>query len=175
MEAVALVHMPKICMFMPQPSTSDNYTLLPLTGDPGICIGPLSAFTAARLTVASRHGWGDMGMKLKLLPNFSLQLNGGELINEAAFSQGPIWVNEELIVHGDNNRPLTITGQTVVMEIAVKMAPADQYMPAKCVVLTSVVYEPKSAKNAFALRETVAEMQQCYEKEKSEAKEKKQQ
>ena len=81
----------------------------------------MSAFTAVKLTVASRHGWDNMGVQLKLLPNFSLQLNGGKVIDKAVFSQGPIWVNEELIIHGDN-RPLTINGETVVMEVTVKIS-----------------------------------------------------
>ena len=32
MEAVALIYMPKNCMYMPEPSSGDHYTLLPLTG-----------------------------------------------------------------------------------------------------------------------------------------------
>ena len=112
-----------------------------------------------------------MGVQLKLLPNFSLQLNGSKLIDEAVFSQGPIWVNKELVIHGDNNRPLTINGETVLMEVTVKMAPVDQYMPVECVVLTSVAYEPKYANDVFTFKETVTEMRQHYEKEKSRPRE----
>ena len=39
MEAVALIYMPKNCMYMPEPSSGDHYTLLPLSGDKDICIG----------------------------------------------------------------------------------------------------------------------------------------
>ena len=39
MEAVALIYMPKNCMYMPEPSSGDHYTLLPLTRDKDICIG----------------------------------------------------------------------------------------------------------------------------------------
>ena len=42
MEAVALIYMPKNCMYMPEPSSGDHYTLLPLTGNKGICKGALS-------------------------------------------------------------------------------------------------------------------------------------
>ena len=52
MEAVALIYMPKSCLYMPEPSSGDHYTLLPLTGDKNICIGALSTFVAAKLTVA---------------------------------------------------------------------------------------------------------------------------
>ena len=48
-------------------------------------------------------------------------------------------------------------------------------MPVQCVVLTGVAYKPKYANNMFAFKETVTEMWQHYEKEKSEAKGKKQQ
>ena len=44
MEAVALVYMPKSCLYMPKPSSGDHYTLLPLTGGKDISIGALSAF-----------------------------------------------------------------------------------------------------------------------------------
>ena len=70
MEAVALVYMPKNCMYMPEPSSGDHYTLLPLTGGKDISIGVLLAFVAAKLTVASKHGGSDMGVHLKLPANF---------------------------------------------------------------------------------------------------------
>ena len=42
MEAVALIYMPKNCMYMPEPSSGDHYTLLPLAGDKNISIGALN-------------------------------------------------------------------------------------------------------------------------------------
>ena len=45
MEAVALIYMPKNCMFMPEPSSGDHYTLLHLTRDKDICIGALSTMS----------------------------------------------------------------------------------------------------------------------------------
>ena len=39
MEAVALVAMPKNCMYMPEPSSGDHYTLLPLTGTRAFVLG----------------------------------------------------------------------------------------------------------------------------------------
>ena len=61
MEAVTLIHMPKNCMYMPEPSSGDHYTLLPLTGDKDVCIGALSTFTAAKLIVASTHSSSGTG------------------------------------------------------------------------------------------------------------------
>ena len=46
MEAAALIYMPKNCMYMPEPSSVDHYTLLPLTGDKDICTGVLLTFSA---------------------------------------------------------------------------------------------------------------------------------
>ena len=70
MEPVALVYILPNCPLMPEPSSGEHYTLLPLTGDPNISIGALQTFMTAKLTVASRHGWADMGVQLKLPPCF---------------------------------------------------------------------------------------------------------
>ena len=88
MDVAALVYMPKSCIYMPEPSSGDHYTLLPLTGDKDICIGALSSFAAAKLTVASKHCSRDMGVHLKLPPNFDLQLDGDDLITEPALRRG---------------------------------------------------------------------------------------
>ena len=84
MEAVALVYMPKNCMYMPEPSSGDHYTLLPLTGGKDISIGALSAFVAAKLTVAPKHGSGNMGVHLKLPAHFRPQPDSDDLITETA-------------------------------------------------------------------------------------------
>ena len=49
MEAAALVYMPKSCIYMPEPSSGDHYTLLPLARDKNICLVTLSMFTAAQV------------------------------------------------------------------------------------------------------------------------------
>ena len=61
----ALVYLPKSCMYIPEPSSSNHYTLLPLTGQKDISIGALLAVAAAKLTVVSKHGRGGMGVHLK--------------------------------------------------------------------------------------------------------------
>ena len=93
MEAVALVYMPKNCMYMLEPSSGDHYTLLPLKD---ISIGALSAFAAAKLTVASKHGSGDMGVHLKLPTHFRPQPDSDDLITETALHRGPIWKMQSL-------------------------------------------------------------------------------
>ena len=70
MEAVALIYMPKNCIYMPEPSTGNHYTLLPLAGGKNICIGVLSSFAAAKLTVSSTHSSSSMGVHLKLPGRF---------------------------------------------------------------------------------------------------------
>ena len=60
------------------------------------------------------------------------------------------------------------------MESPIKVVPVDQYMPLSCAALTNVGYEPKFANDAFAFRETVAEMWQHLDRTKAEAAEQKQ-
>ena len=96
MEAAALIYMPKNCMYMPEPSSGDHYTLLPLTGDKNICIGVLSSFVAAKLMVSSTQS--GMGVHLKLPGRFGPNLDSDDLFSEPALCRGPIWKNANLIV-----------------------------------------------------------------------------
>ena len=145
-------------MYMPEPCSGNHYTLLPLTGDKGICIGALSTFAAAKLTVASTHSSSGMGVHLKLPGRFGPDLNDNGLISEPALCQGPIWKNADFVVWGEDSRPLLENGEPVVMESPIKMVPIDQYMPLTCNTLTNVGYEPKFANDTFAFKESVAEI-----------------
>ena len=169
MEAVALIYMPKNCMYMPEPFSGDHYTLLPLTGDKDICIGALSTFTAAKLMVASTHSSSGMGVHLKLPGRFGPDLDNEGLISEPAPCRGPIWKNADFIVQGDDRRPLLENGDPVVMESPIKVAPIDQFTPLNCTALTNVGYEPKFENDAFAFRESVAEMRQRLDRTRAEA------
>ena len=60
------------------------------------------------------------------------------------------------------------------MESPIKVAPVGQYTPLSCAALTNVGYEPKFTNDAFAFRETVAEMRQHLDRTKTEAAEQKQ-
>ena len=152
MEAVALVYMPKNCMYMPEPSSGDHYTLLPLTGGKNVSIGVLLAFAAAKLTVVSKHGASDMGVHLKLPANFRPQAGSDDLITESALCHGSIWKNTEFVVHSDDNRPVLVNGEPVVLESPIKVANVDQYMPVDCTAWTNVAYEPTFANDAFAFQ-----------------------
>ena len=169
MEAVALIYMPKNCIYMPEPSTGDHYTLLPLAGGKNICIGVLSSFAAAKLTVSSTHSSSGMGVHLKLPGRFGPDLDSDGLISEPALCHGPIWKNADFIVWGDDGRPLLVNRDPVAMESPIKVAHVDQYMPLNCAALTNMGYEPKFANDAFAFKETIAEMRQRLNRTKAEA------
>ena len=168
MEAAALVYMPKSCIYMPEPSSGDHYTLLPLARDKNICLVTLSMFTAAKLTVASKYSTRNMGVHLKLPPSFGPKLDSVDLINESALCHGPIWKNADLVVCGEDRQLLLVDGEPVAIESPIKVVPVDQYMPLQCTALTNVGYEPKFANDAFAFRETVADMRQCLDRGKTE-------
>ena len=102
MEAVALVYMPMNCIYMPEPSSGDHYTLLPLTRGKDISIGALLAFAVAKLTVVSKHGSDGMGVHLKLPTSFGPQPDSDDLITKPALHRGPIWKNAEFVVCGDD-------------------------------------------------------------------------
>ena len=167
MEAVTLVYMPKNCMYMPEPSSGDHYTLLPLTGGKDISIGVLSAFAAAKMTVASKHGSGNMGVHLKLPPSFGPKPDSDNLITETALSHGPIWRNTEFVLRDGNNRVVLVNGEPMATESTIKVARVDQYTPINCRAWTNVAYEPKFANDVFTFQETVAEMQQCLDRTKT--------
>ena len=129
MEAVTLIYMPKNCMYMPEPSSGDHYTLLPLTWDKDICIGALSTFAAAKLMVASTHSSSSMGVHLKLPGRFVPDLNNKGLISEPALCCSPIWKNADFIVQADDRQPLLENGDPVAMESPIKVASIDQFTP----------------------------------------------
>ena len=70
-DCMVLMSTPMNPTFSPQPSRGKYYTMLPIYGDPDKDRGPLRAFSAATLPVASREGRADMAMHIKLPPYFS--------------------------------------------------------------------------------------------------------
>ena len=155
-------------MYMPEPSSGNHCTLLPLTGNKDICIGVLSTFVAAKLMVASTHSSSGTGVHLKLPGRFGPDLDNEGLISEPALCHGPIWKNADFIVQGDDGRPLLENGDPVVMESPIKVALIDQFTPLNCTALTNVGYEPKFTNDAFTFRETVVEMQQHLDRTRAE-------
>ena len=96
MEAAALIYMLKNCIYMPEPSSGNHFTLLSLARDKNISIGVLSSFVAAKLMVSSTHG--SMGVHLKLPGRFGPDLDSDDLFSEPALCRGPIWKNTDFIV-----------------------------------------------------------------------------
>ena len=131
-------------------------------------MGALSAFAAAKLMIGSKHSGSNMGVHLMLPPSFGLQLDGKDLVIELALRCGPIWKNADFVICGEDGRLLLVNGNPVAMESSIKVAAVDQYTPVQCTALTNVGYEPKFANDAFAFQETVVEMQQCLDQEKTE-------
>ena len=168
-DVAALVYMPQSCIYMLEPSSGNHYTLLHLTRDKDICIGAFSSFMAPKLTVVSKHCGGNMGVHLKLPPNFGLQLDSDDLMTEPPLHHCPIWKNADFVVCGNNRRPLLVDGESVAMESPLKVASVDQFTALQCAALTNVGCEPKFTNDAFAFRETVAEMRQRLNREKAEA------
>ena len=113
-EAAALIYMPKNCIYMPEPSTGNHYTLLPLAGDKNICKGALSSFMAAKLMVSSIHSSSGMGVHLKLPGRFGPDLDSDGLISKPALCRGPIWKNANFIVRGDDGQPLLVNEEPLV-------------------------------------------------------------
>ena len=78
--------------YSPQPQKSKYYTLLPISGDPGVNWGPIGAFTTASLHTASREGQSrDMAIHIKLPSCFgSSKQPKTELIKEQVLARGPL-------------------------------------------------------------------------------------
>ena len=70
-DCVVFVSTPSQLRYSSQPRGDKSYTLLPISGDPDIDLGPLHLFMAATLPIASREGCGsEMPVRIKLLPCF---------------------------------------------------------------------------------------------------------
>ena len=66
-DSVVLVVMPAKPTYSPQPRKSRYLTLLPISSNPDVDRGPLHAFAATGLPVASKEGHGgDMPMRVKM-------------------------------------------------------------------------------------------------------------
>ena len=81
-------------------------------------------------------------------------------------------MNKVLIVHGDDSQPLLVNSEMVTKEENIKVASIDAYTLASCAALMSVAYAPRYAIDAFAFQETITQMQQHYESQKSDAEDK---
>ena len=167
-DCVVPVSMPTKPTFSLQPKRGKYYTMLPINGDPDMDHGPLRAFGAATLPIASREGHGDMAVHIKLLPCFgSSKWPRTELITEPVLSRGPLWKNNHFIQPNSSGGILTRqNGQPICQELLVNMGiPGTklEYMvtgPGFSRPLTLMGCHP-GWKDYLDLGEFVAEMTQC--------------
>ena len=115
-DSVVLVAMLAKPTYSPQPRKSRYLTLLPISGNPDVDRGPLHAFAAASLPVASKEGCGgDMPVRVKMPSCFgSSKWPKTELMWEPALQRGPLWKNVHYVecnlsgklVKGSTGKPL---------------------------------------------------------------------
>ena len=115
-DSVVLVAMPAKPTYSPQPQKSRYLTVLPISGNPDVDQGPLHAFAAAGLPVASKEGrGGDMPVHVKMPSCFrSSKWPKTELMWEPALQRGPLWKNVHYVernlsgelVKGSTGKPL---------------------------------------------------------------------
>ena len=115
-DSVVLVVMPAKPTYSPQPRKSRYLTLLPISSNPDVDRGPLHAFAAAGLPVASKEGHGgDMPVHVKMPSCFgSSKQPKTELMWEPALQRGPLWKNVHYVernfsgklVKGSTGKPL---------------------------------------------------------------------
>ena len=115
-DSVVLVVTPSKPTYSPQPRKGRYLTLLPISGNPDVDRGPLHAFAAAGLPVASKEGHGgDMPVHVKMPSCFgSSKHPKRELMWEPALQRGPLWKNIHYVecnpsgelVKGTTGKPL---------------------------------------------------------------------
>ena len=70
-DCIVLVSMPAKLIYSPQPRRGKYLTLLPISWNPNVDLGPLHEFATAALPIASREGCGgDIPVHIKMPPCF---------------------------------------------------------------------------------------------------------
>ena len=94
-DSVVLVAMPAKPTYSSQPWKGRYLTLLPISSNPDVDRGPLHAFAAGSLPVASKEGHGgDIPVHVKMPSCFgSSKRPKTELMWEPALQGGPLWKN----------------------------------------------------------------------------------
>ena len=168
-DCVILVSMPIKPTFFPQPRRGKYYTMLPINSDLDADQGPLRAFAATTLPMASREErGGDMAVCIKLLPSYgSSKQPKTELIEEPVLSRGPLWKNVHFVeCNSSGNIILGKSGQTLCQELIISLSvPGSKidYNPTStgCAPPLTVMVCAPSLDDYFDLNETIAEMTQC--------------
>ena len=172
-DSVVLVVTPAKPTYSPQPWKSRYLTLLPISSNPNVDQGPLHAFAAAGLPMASKEGHGgDMPVRVKMPSCFgSSKWPKTELMWEPTLQRGPLWKNVHYVernlsgelVKGTTGKPLcqelliNLTGPSGKLEYT----PTDRGYPPP---LTLATCHP-GWDDYLDLTETVTEMAHCLMKE----------
>ena len=161
--AVALAGMPKDCSdcaYMPEPSNSEHYTLLPVSGDTAITHGPVGDFVAAQLVKGSVHLQIGTHTEVKLPGSFTHESGDLGLVDEVVFQRGPIWENKSLIERNQDDTPVIRNGRTIAIEREVMVAGLDVYTDTEVhKPLTLVACPPKHSPDDDEFTESVSEME----------------
>ena len=168
--AVAFVGMPKDytkCAYMPEPTNSEHYTLLPANGNTDMTFGPVGDFVAAVLTKGSTHYRINQRVVVKLPSSFTCDTTFWGLVDEEVFDRGSIWTNTEMVeMEIDELTPVVINGRTIAIEREILVSNTDVYTnTAAFQPLTLVACELGFEPNFDEYTETVAELQARVENE----------
>ena len=145
--AVALAGMPKDCsdcVYMPEPSNGEHYTLLPVSGDAAITHGPVGDFAAAQLAKGSVHLQIGTHTEVKLPGSFTHDSGDSGLVDEEVYQRGPIWENKNLVERNEDDTPVIRNRRTITIEREVMVAGLGVYTHTKVhKPLTLVACPPK--------------------------------
>ena len=161
--AIALVGMPMEyteCAYMPEPTSGEHYTLLPVCGDAGATFGPVADFAAAVLTKGSTHVRIGSQVVVKLPGSFTRDTTSQGLADKEVYKRGPIWTNKQLVEMGEDDIPVIINGCTIAIEREIVVSKADIYTDTTVFEpLTLVACEPGFEPDYEEFTESVSEMQ----------------
>ena len=104
------------CPYMPEPSTGEHYTLLPVSGDANVTHGPVGDFAAAVLAMGSTHLQIGARLVVKLPGSFTHHSGDTGLVEEEVFQRGSIWENTNLVERDGDNSPVVRNGRTIALE-----------------------------------------------------------
>ena len=121
--------------YAPQPRKGRYLTLVPISSNPDIDRGPLHAFAAASLPVASKEGCGgDMPVHVKMPSCFgSSKQPKTELMWEPALQRGPLWKNVHYVERNPSSKLVKgTTAKPLCQELLINLTGPSgklKYMP----------------------------------------------
>ena len=123
-DSAVLVAMPAKPTYSPQPRKGRYLTLLSISSNPDVDRGPLHAFAATGLPVASKEGHGsDMPVCVKMPSCFgSSKWPKRELMWKPALQRGPLWKNVHYIERNPSGELVKgTTGKPLCQELLINL------------------------------------------------------